>query len=52
MVAVFIIRNNLCGKSETRVIHIIKENTYLDELGKNFIELVDGPSLLSDTLYV
>lgn len=46
------IRNNLCGKSETRVIHIIKENTYLDELGKNFIELVDGPSLLSDTLYV
>lgn len=46
------IRNNLCGKSETRVIHIIKENTYLDELGKNFIELVDGPSLFSDTLYV
>ena len=46
------IRNNLCGRSETRVIHIIKENTYLDELGKNFIELVDGPSLLSDTLYV
>lgn len=46
------VRNNLCGKSETRVIHIIKENTYLDELGKTFIELVDGPSLLSDTLYV
>lgn len=46
------IRNNLCRKSETRVIHIIKENTYLDELGKNFIELVDGPSLFSDTLYV
>lgn len=46
------IRNNLCGKSETRVIHVIKENTYLDELGKNFIELVDGPSLFSDTLYV
>ena len=46
------IRNNLCGKRETRVIHIIKENTYLDELGKNFIELVDGPSLFSDTLYV
>lgn len=36
----------------TRVIHIIKENTYLDELGKTFIELVDGPSLSSDTLYV
>lgn len=46
------IRNNLCRKSETRVIHIIKENTYLDELGKNFIELVDGPSLFSNTLYV
>ena len=46
------VRNNLCGKSETRVIHIIKENTYLDELGKTFIELVDGPSLSSDTLYV
>ena len=46
------IRNNLCRKSETRVIHIIKENTYLDELGKNFIELVDGPSLFCDTLYV
>ncbi|RHO56680.1 ATP-dependent DNA helicase RecQ [Eubacterium sp. AM05-23] len=46
------VRNNLCGKSETRVIHIIKENTYLEELGKNFTELVDGPSLLSDTLYV
>lgn len=46
------VRNNLCGKNETRVIHIIKENTYLDELGKTFIELVDGPSLLSDTLYV
>lgn len=45
------IRNNLCGKSETRVIHIIKENAYLDELGKDFIELVDGPSLSSDTLY-
>lgn len=46
------VKNNLCGKSETRVIHIIKENTYLDELGKTFIELVDGPSLSSDTLYV
>lgn len=46
------VRNNLCGKSETRVIHIIKENTYLEELGKNFTELVDGPSLLSDILYV
>ena len=46
------VRNNLCGKTETRVIHIIKENTYLEELGKTFIELVDGPSLSSDTLYV
>lgn len=46
------VKNNLCGKSETRVIHIIKENTYLDELGKTFIELVDGSSLSSDTLYV
>lgn len=46
------IKNNLCRKSETRVIHIIKENTYLDELGKNFIELVDGPSLFSNTLYM
>lgn len=46
------IRNNLCRKSETRVIHIIKENIYLDELGKNFIELVDGPSLFSNTLYM
>ncbi len=46
------VRNNLCGKNGTRVIHIIKENVYLDELGKSFTELIDGPSLLSDTLYV
>lgn len=45
------IKNNLCGKSSTKVIHIIEKNAYVTEAGKTFVELVDGPSLLPNVVY-
>lgn len=45
------IKNNLCGKSATKVIHFIKENAYVNEAGKTFVELVDGPCVLPNTMY-
>lgn len=46
------IKNNLCGKTSTKVIHIIKRNAYVTEAGKTFVELVDGPSVLPNVMYV
>ncbi|SCY77604.1 ATP-dependent DNA helicase RecQ [Lachnospiraceae bacterium XBB2008] len=45
------IKNNVCGKPSTRVLHIIKRNVYISELGKNILELIDGPSILTSALY-
>ncbi|NYB74954.1 ATP-dependent DNA helicase RecQ [Sedimentibacter hydroxybenzoicus DSM 7310] len=45
------IKNNLCGKSATKIIHIIKNNAYVNEAGKTFVELVDGPSVLPSVIY-
>ncbi len=45
------IKNNLCGKSATKIIHIIKNNAYVNEAGKTFVELVDGPSILPSVIY-
>ena len=46
-----VIKNNLCGKKSTRVIHILQKNAYVAEAGKNFTELVDGPKLQPNTVY-
>lgn len=48
----FMVRNNLCGNANTKVIHVVKENVYIHEVGKNILELIDGPSILSKALYV
>ena len=45
------VKNNLCGKPSTKVIHIIKRDAYVTEAGKTFVELVDGPSLFPNVLY-
>lgn len=46
-----VVKNNLCGKPSTKVIHIIEKNAYVAEAGKSFVELVDGPSLQPNVVY-
>jgi ATP-dependent DNA helicase RecQ len=46
-----VVKNNLCGKPSTKVIHIIEKNAYVAEAGKTFVELVDGPSLQPNVVY-
>ena len=47
-----IIRNNFCEKESTRVIHIINRNVYIASAGKSFTELVNGPCLQANVVYV
>ena len=47
-----IIRNNFCEKESTRVIHIINRNVYIASAGKTFTELVNGPCLQANVVYV
>lgn len=47
-----IIRSNFCEKESTRVIHIIHKNVYIASAGKAFTELVNGPSLQANVVYV
>lgn len=46
-----VVKNNLCGKPSTKVIHIIEKNAYVAEAGKTFVELVDGPSIQPNVVY-
>ncbi|WP_097006575.1 DEAD/DEAH box helicase [Lacrimispora amygdalina] len=47
-----IIRNNFCEKESTRVIHIINKNAYIASAEKTFTEMVNGPSLQANVVYV
>ena len=46
-----IVKNNLCGRSSTKVVHIVEKNVYIVQAGKTFVELVDGPSLQPNIVY-
>lgn len=46
-----VLKNNFCGRSSTKIIHIIQKNAYVDEAGKYFTELVNGPQLQANTVY-
>lgn len=46
-----VLKNNLCGKQNTKIIHILAKNAYVAEAGKNIVELVDGPKLQVNTVY-
>lgn len=47
-----IVKNNLCGRESTKVIHIVETNAYVASAGKTLVELVNGPSLKADVVYV
>ena len=46
-----VIRNNLCDRSSTKVIHIIEKDAYVAEAGKYITELVDGPMLQAKVVF-
>ena len=46
-----IVKNNLCGRSSTKVVHIVEKNVYIVQAGKTLVELVDGPSLQTNIVY-
>lgn len=46
-----IVKNNLCGRDSTKVVHIVEKNAYIVEAGKTLVELVDGPSLQPKVVY-
>ena len=46
-----VIRNNICDRSSTKVIHIIQKNAYVAEAGKYITELVDGPVLQAKVMF-
>lgn len=47
-----IVKNHLCGKESTKVIHIVERNAYVVSAGKTLVELVNGPSLKANVVYV
>lgn len=40
----------LSGKTEIKIIHILEENTFFDELSKSFSDMIDGPVVPTDKL--
>ena len=46
-----IVKNNLCGRSSTKVVHIVEKNAYIVQAGKTLVELVDGPSMQPNIVY-
>lgn len=46
-----IVKNNLCGKASTKVVHIVEKNAYIIQAGKTLVELVDGPRLQPKVVY-
>ena len=46
-----VVKNNLCGKPSTKVIHIVEKNAYISEAGKTIVELVDGPNFRANVIY-
>lgn len=46
-----IIKNILCGKESTKVIHIAEKNAYIASAGKTLVELIDGPCLKANVVY-
>lgn len=47
-----IVKNNLCGRESTKVIHIVEANAYVASAGKTLFELVNGPSSKANIVYV
>jgi ATP-dependent DNA helicase RecQ len=46
-----VIKNYLCGKESTKVIHITYSDAYISQAGKNITELVDGPSIKANVVF-
>ena len=46
-----VIKNNLCGQKNTKVIHVIERSIFIPQAGKNLDELVDGPSLNASLVF-
>lgn len=46
-----VVKNNLCGKESTKVIHITNSDAFISQAGKNITELVDGPSLKANVVF-
>lgn len=46
-----VIRNNICERKSTKVIHVVQKNAYVAEAGKNITELVNGPKMLANVVF-
>ncbi len=46
-----VVSKSICGKDATKIIHIAEKNAYISSAGKSLIELVNGPSLKSSTVF-
>ncbi len=46
-----VIKNVICDRPSTKVIHIVQKNAYVAEAGKHITELVDGPKIQANVIY-
>ncbi len=46
-----VIRNNICERQSTKVIHIVQKNAYVAEAGKYITEIVDGPKMQANVVF-
>ena len=46
-----VIKNVICDRPSTKVIHIVQKNAYVAEAGKHITELVDGPKIQANVVY-
>ena len=46
-----VIRNSICERQSTKVIHVIQKNAFVAEAGKYMTELVDGPQIQANVVF-